>query len=376
MTRYRDDRRDDRYDDRYDMRDDRRSGDMRDRDGAYRDDRREGERYLYADRSGMGQGYDRGNDRGYDQRQGYGQQGYGRDDQNYGMNRDQGGMGQGMSGGYRDDGRSSGMSGQGGSQAYGGSVRAYRSDYEQRQQGQGYGGMEGGRQGQQRPYPANAWTAMDYGQDQGRGMGRQYQSNQSQGDQYQSGRYQGDQYPHDSRMVYGADVDTGNSSNYRQGQMYGQGQGYDSSGMGMGMGGGGMVSHRGKGPRGYQRSDDRLREMVSEALEDEHGVDASEIEVQVQNGEVTLTGTVNDRQQKRRAEDCAEQVRGVRDVHNQLRVQQGSGMSRTGAGGVAGTTDMGPTGTTVNRTGDNGVSSTGETPMGSLGSGASDNTRR
>jgi len=38
-------------------------------------------------------------------------------------------------------------------------------------------------------------------------------------------------------------------------------------------------------------------------------------------GEVTLTGTVEDRNQKRMAEDCINQIRGVKDVHNQLRVQ-------------------------------------------------------
>lgn len=82
-----------------------------------------------------------------------------------------------------------------------------------------------------------------------------------------------------------------------------------------------MQSHRGKGPRGHQRSDERIREEVNEALEDSHWVDASDIEVTVEAGEVTLSGTVADRQQKRSATDCAEDVRGVRDVHNQLRLQ-------------------------------------------------------
>ena len=48
----------------------------------------------------------------------------------------------------------------------------------------------------------------------------------------------------------------------------------------------------------------------------------SEIDVQVKNGEVTLTGTVDDRQAKRIAEDIAESVSGVHDVHNQIRVQR------------------------------------------------------
>lgn len=80
------------------------------------------------------------------------------------------------------------------------------------------------------------------------------------------------------------------------------------------------VSHRGKGPVGYTRSDDRIREAVCEALFDDHNVDASHIEVVVKNGEVLLTGSVDDRAQKRMAEDVALNQAGVQDVQNQLRV--------------------------------------------------------
>ncbi|ADY27345.1 transport-associated protein (plasmid) [Deinococcus proteolyticus MRP] len=80
-------------------------------------------------------------------------------------------------------------------------------------------------------------------------------------------------------------------------------------------------SFRGKGPKGHQRSDERIREEVNDALEDAHNVDASDIEVTLQGGEVTLTGTVADRAQKRAAADCVEHLRGVRDVHNHLRLQ-------------------------------------------------------
>jgi hypothetical protein len=58
-------------------------------------------------------------------------------------------------------------------------------------------------------------------------------------------------------------------------------------------------------------------------------LDAGEIDVQVRNGEVTLTGTVPDKSMKRYAEDAAEQVMGVRDVMNQLRVDDRSGQSGT-----------------------------------------------
>jgi hypothetical protein len=76
----------------------------------------------------------------------------------------------------------------------------------------------------------------------------------------------------------------------------------------------------GRGPKGWRRTDQRLQEDVSDALTRDPHVDATDIEVNVENGEVTLLGTVTDRGQKRRAEECAERVRGVREVHNRLRL--------------------------------------------------------
>ncbi|WP_244470291.1 CBS domain-containing protein [Microvirga vignae] len=110
--------------------------------------------------------------------------------------------------------------------------------------------------------------------------------------------------------------------------------------------------HRGRGPRNYQRSDDRIREDVSERLSDDVRVDASEIEVAVQNREVTLTGTVRDRNEKRWAEDIAESVSGVTHVQNNLRVGQRQGGHRTGteagdAAAASGNPGSGPAGTTA-----------------------------
>jgi osmotically-inducible protein OsmY len=83
----------------------------------------------------------------------------------------------------------------------------------------------------------------------------------------------------------------------------------------------GAQHHRGKGPRGYVRSDERIREDIHDRLTDDPTLDASEIEVIVGNREVTLNGTVNTRSDKRRAEDIAEDVSGVTHVQNNLRVQ-------------------------------------------------------
>jgi len=79
---------------------------------------------------------------------------------------------------------------------------------------------------------------------------------------------------------------------------------------------------RGRGPRGYHRSDERVREDVCEALTDNDELDASDLDVGVSSGEVTLSGLVDDRRSKRLAEDVASSCRGVKDVHNLLRIKQ------------------------------------------------------
>jgi osmotically-inducible protein OsmY len=81
-------------------------------------------------------------------------------------------------------------------------------------------------------------------------------------------------------------------------------------------------SYAGRGPKGYRRSDERIQEDVSEALAQHPEIDASEIEVKVSNGEVTLSGTVTERSFKRMAEDIVERCSGVQDVKNDIRVQR------------------------------------------------------
>ena len=107
---------------------------------------------------------------------------------------------------------------------------------------------------------------------------------------------------------------------------------------------------RGRGPKGYRRSDDRIKEDVSERLRDDPNIDASEIEVEVQNGIVTLTGTVNSRREKRAAADCAEDVSGVDDVTNNLRVQKDGDRSDSGRSSAGSTSNAGSRGTTSGST--------------------------
>lgn len=87
--------------------------------------------------------------------------------------------------------------------------------------------------------------------------------------------------------------------------------------------------HSGKGPKGYKRSDERIQEDVCERLMHHGDIDASEIDVTVTNGEVTLTGSVNNRHEKHLAEDAIESISGVTDVHNQLRVTSSNSSSNS-----------------------------------------------
>jgi hypothetical protein len=84
-----------------------------------------------------------------------------------------------------------------------------------------------------------------------------------------------------------------------------------------------LVDHLvGRGPRNAERPDERVREDVCDALTYRGDLDATDIEVTVKEGEVTLEGTVTDRRSKRIAEEVCEGVLGVRDVHNRLRIRK------------------------------------------------------
>jgi len=123
--------------------------------------------------------------------------------------------------------------------------------------------------------------------------------------------YAGGQYARSEDQGYG-----------RQGSTFGQsGQNtYGTPRMSRDMG-----QFSGRGPKNYMRSDERIREDVCQLLTEDWEVDASEIIVVVDDGEVTLSGTVPSREQRRRAEDRAEQVSGVTHVQNNVRVARPEG---------------------------------------------------
>jgi hypothetical protein len=95
-------------------------------------------------------------------------------------------------------------------------------------------------------------------------------------------------------------------------------------------------SHAGKGPKGYTRSDDRLREDLSERLMRDPDVDASDINLDVRNGKVTLTGSVSDRRTKHYVEDLSEDCYGVQDIDNRLTVRPRASRPQSGSGSPGG----------------------------------------
>ncbi len=229
-------------------------------------------------------------------------------------------------------------------QQSGRSDRGERSELEMRD------GYDSGRRdfGSSEDQGVNHGFGRSHSHDQNRGgssfggYGGQSYGNQGSGNQ--------GSYDHRNRgegnQSWGGNPQYGQSAQYDRSRQFGNqagnqgyggesyqsfGQGNQSYGVGQGSGqsaGGGRTaqmqgqSHFGKGPKGFKRSDESIKERVSEALSDHHEIDASDIEVKVANGEVTLSGTVSDRQTKRMAEHILDSVAGVDEVRNELRVKR------------------------------------------------------
>lgn len=283
--------------------------DYQDNDGGRRQnidddyDRGNYERSAY-NRGGSYQGRagQRGFDRGYGGRGSYG------DDWRGDTSRGGGERRQGENAGYTNQGRGTG-------------------GWEESDFGWGYG--RGTYGDDDRGYGGD-WGRRNVGENWGAGYGRGFDGDWSQGrhggGDWNEGRNGGG---YRGRMQ--GDFGRGYEENFGRGNG-GRDRGEYNTGMGgnwnqgMGQRGGtGMMrqgEHTGRGPRNYRRSDERITEDVNEQLTQHGDIDATEINVTSNNGEVTLTGTVDDRRQKRMAEDVAESVSGVHDVHNQLRVSR------------------------------------------------------
>lgn len=93
-------------------------------------------------------------------------------------------------------------------------------------------------------------------------------------------------------------------------------------------------------PKGYTRSDERIKDDVCEHLYHANDIDLSDVSIETRNGTLILEGTVPERRMKHRIEDIAEQCIGVSDVENRIRVSRGEsfraqGQDNAGARGDA-----------------------------------------
>jgi hypothetical protein len=104
-------------------------------------------------------------------------------------------------------------------------------------------------------------------------------------------------------------------------QGYGQ-QGYGQQGYGrQGARGAGRFAGK-RGPKGWQRSDERIKEDLCEQLYNSDEIDSSDVTVEVTQGKVALEGTVRDRYTKHAIEDLVDGCPGVKDIDNRIRVSR------------------------------------------------------
>ena len=76
------------------------------------------------------------------------------------------------------------------------------------------------------------------------------------------------------------------------------------------------------GPRSRRKSDESLRQEIREILTADSELEATEIEIEVEGGAVTLRGAVVDSDARLLAEELVDSLAGVREVHNRLRVER------------------------------------------------------
>lgn len=241
--------------------------------------------------------------------------------------------------------------------------------------GRGYGEGSWDQQGGSRDYENRDYGGRDYGSQQsaferggtpqyGGGYGESRASQSGYGEDYRSGGYGAGMGPR-ADFGYERGYGGGAGSRWSSGRAYGGGErGYEQGGRGFWDRATDEVSSwfgdedaerrrrmdqfRGRGPKNYMRSDERIKEDVNDRLSDDGNLDASDMEVDVANGEVTLSGRISHRWDKRRAEDLAEAVSGVKHVQNNLRVRE-SEIGSAISGGLAAATGSTATGAASSR---------------------------
>jgi len=90
-------------------------------------------------------------------------------------------------------------------------------------------------------------------------------------------------------------------------------------------------SFAGKGPNGWERSDEHIRDDVCSSLTRHRDVDPSDIEISVVHGTVMLSGTIADAGQKRQVESIVSGVVGVREIQCEIHVESDSDASHFNA---------------------------------------------
>lgn len=185
---------------------------------------------------------------------------------------------------------------------------------------------EGGRQGWQGRLEGGEWQRQqDWELEGGPSSGEWPEARRGSAQQWPGGRTRRGAEQSDYFSEYDPYAMTPMVGRGGYGRMYGgggmRGGMYRYGERGQGMPG----PYTGRGPKGYHRSDERIKEDVCERLTRHPEVDAEDVEVDVRDGEVFLRGSVMDRYQKRTAEDAIEGVSGVKDIQNQLRIGMGAG---------------------------------------------------
>ncbi len=82
-------------------------------------------------------------------------------------------------------------------------------------------------------------------------------------------------------------------------------------------------TERPRGPKDWQRSDERIHDDICVRLSRETALDAGDVTVSVREGQVILTGTVADLPTKHAIESLVERCQGVREIDNHIKVMRG-----------------------------------------------------
>lgn len=81
-------------------------------------------------------------------------------------------------------------------------------------------------------------------------------------------------------------------------------------------------NYYGYGPKGYRRSDQKLKDEARLLLNQDPILDSSNINIEVFNNVIFLRGFVDSRKDKKRAEFLIEDIFGIEDIQNQLKIMR------------------------------------------------------